>query len=191
LKVNVGLFSVAFSPNGGLLATGSDDGTIRFFDTRSRQEKAQILGHESYVYQCRFNARGDTLVTGGIDRSVRFWDVESRLACGVPLRHEGEVSVVLYTPGGRKLLTAAFDKTLRLWELTPPAIEDPKHPDRLRLSVEVRTGCRVDEDGNVVRLKQAEWLERQEKLFAMGGPCDAPTWDEYDAWEAQQPKQRR
>jgi hypothetical protein len=49
----------------------------------------------------------------------------------------------------------------------------------------------VDEDGNVVRLNQAEWLERQEKLFAMGGPCDASTWGEYEAWEAQQPKQRR
>jgi hypothetical protein len=39
-----------------------------------------------------------------------------------------------------------------------------------------------------VRLKQAEWLERQEKLFAVGGPCDAPTWDEYEAWQKEQAK---
>jgi WD40 repeat protein len=123
-----------------------------------------------------------------MDRSVRFWDVDSQLACGIPLRHEGEVTVVLCTPDGRRLLTAAFDKTMRLWNLPPPPIRDPKHPDRLRLSVEVRTGCRVDEDGNVVRLKQAEWLERQERLFAMGGPCDAPTWEEYGAWQAQRRK---
>ena len=32
----------------------------------------------------------------------------------------------------------------------------------------------MDAEGNLERLKQAEWLERQSQLFAMGGPCDAP-----------------
>ena len=185
LNLNVILWSVAFSLNGSHLAIGDSDGTIWIWDALSRKKVGQIpAAHEGYVGRCSFNLRGDTVVTGGMDRSVRFWDVESRLVCGVPLRHEGELSVVSWTPDGRKLLTAAFDKTMRLWNLVPPAIDDPRHPERLRLSVEVRTGCRVDEDGNVVRLNQAEWLERQEKLFAMGGPCDVPTWEEYEATQS-------
>jgi WD40 repeat protein len=189
--LGVGAFAAAFSPGGSLLAVGCDDGTVQLWEPYSRTRLDGFLAHEGYISLTHFNAQGDTLVTGSMDRSVRFWDTDSRLPCGVPLRHEGEVSMVLFASGGRKLLTTAFDKTMRLWYLGPPAIDDRQHPGRLRLSVEVRTGYRVDADGNLVRLEQAEWLELQARLLAMGGPCDAPTWDAYEAWRDQHPNQDR
>lgn len=182
IQVASGIWSVAFSRDGRFLVAGCDDGMIRWFDINSRKEIAKVIGHEGRVFPFCYDSRRDSLVTGSIDRSVRFWDAESHVACGIPLRHDGEVSVVLFTPDGRKMLTAAFDKTLRLWHLPAPAFDDPRHADRLRLSVEVRTGYRVDQDGNIVRLKQDEWLKRRTKLSEQGGPSDAPTWDEYESW---------
>lgn len=181
IELGVGATSTAFNDSGSLLAVGCEDGTVQFWDPSVRKRLNSFIAHEGYVSRVCFNKQGDTLVTGSMDRSVRFWDTDTRLACGIPLRHEGEISVVIYFSRGRKLLTAAFDKTMRLWNLAAPAIDDRDHPDRLRLSVEMRTGYRVDGEGNLVRLKQTEWLDRRARLFGMGGPCDAPTWDEYDA----------
>ena len=61
-------------------------------------------------------------------------------------------------------------------------------PERLRLSVEVRTGSEFDENtGTIKRLTQAEWLKRQARLWKeCGGSCDVRTWDQVSDAEKQQ-----
>ena len=64
----------------------------------------------------------------------------------------------------------------------------PMNPERLRLSVEVRTGSEFDENsGTIKRLTQAEWLKRQARLWEkFGGPCDVRTWDQVSEAEMRQ-----
>jgi hypothetical protein len=66
-----------------------------------------------------------------------------------------------------------------LWPVPPSALDDP---ERLRLSVEVRTTWTFDEQEMLKRLTQAEWLKRRKRLDALGGPCDTPTWEQYRAF---------
>ena len=51
----------------------------------------------------------------------------------------------------------------------PPAADDP---ERLRLSIEVRTGLEVNANATIQKLSQAGWLERKRRLEQLGGPCD-------------------
>ena len=58
------MYSVAFSPDGRTLATGSDDKTARLWEVASGKEIATLRGHESGVYFVAFSPDGRTLATG-------------------------------------------------------------------------------------------------------------------------------
>ncbi|MDR1266223.1 MAG: pentapeptide repeat-containing protein [Propionibacteriaceae bacterium] len=69
--------SVAWSPDGTTLATGSDDQTVRLWDTTSHQLKKTLEGHRDGVASVAWSPDGTTLATGSDDQTVRLWDVVS------------------------------------------------------------------------------------------------------------------
>jgi len=68
------------------------------------------------------------------------------------------------------VVTGSMDGTARVWDVPQPALDDP---ERLELSVQVRTSYTIDEQlGTLRRLSEQERSERKRKLDAHGGPCD-------------------
>src|SRR5262249_13104535 len=69
--------SVAFSPDGTLLASGSDDHTVRFWDIPTGSLRRTLHGHTRWVFALAFNPGGEVLASGSEDGSIIFWKVES------------------------------------------------------------------------------------------------------------------
>ena len=67
--------SVAFSPNGTLLATGSDDTTIKLWRVSDGAFVRTLAGHTSSVNSIAFSPDGTLLVSGSSDKTVRLWRV--------------------------------------------------------------------------------------------------------------------
>jgi WD40 repeat protein len=68
--------SVAFSPNGELIASGEIDGTVIVWDANSYREKSILHGHSTQVSSLSFSPDGRTLATADADSVVRVWNVE-------------------------------------------------------------------------------------------------------------------
>ena len=113
------IFSVAFSPDGKTVASGSGDHSVRLWDVAAhRLTGSPLVGHTGRVESVVFSPDGKTLATGSRDNSVRLWDVASHRQLGFPLTgHSGSAVSVAFSPDGKTLATGSDDHTLRLWDV--------------------------------------------------------------------------
>src|SRR5579862_6848414 len=112
-------FSVAFHPNGRMLATATNDGTVRLWDIASRRLLDDPLrGHKGAVSSVAFSLDGGTLASAGFDGTVRLWNVVSRRLSGDSLKGQTGIPLsVAFSADGKLLASASSDGTVRLWDV--------------------------------------------------------------------------
>ena len=110
-----GFNSLAFSPDGGTLATSSWNGGFKLWDVATRTEVFNfILGGGHYLV---FSPDGGTVATASWDRTVRLWDLATKTRVANLEGHTDKVASLAFSPDGGTVATASWDRTVRLWDL--------------------------------------------------------------------------
>jgi len=109
--------SAAFSPDGTMVATGSDDYTVKVWDVASGEELHTLSDYPDYVQSVAFSPDGSTLAAGGGGGSVLFWDTTSwELSGNLPGGPTAIVWHLLFSPDGETLAVANYYGSVALWD---------------------------------------------------------------------------
>jgi WD40 repeat protein len=108
--------SLAFSPDGKILASASLDKTIKLWDTSTGNEIRTLSGHTGGVTGVAFSPDGLTVASASWDTTVILWDVHSGNLLQKFSGHTDRVNSVAFSPDGHLLASASDDGSVRLWD---------------------------------------------------------------------------
>ena len=109
---------IVFSPDGAMLASTSEDRTIRLWDVATGTHRHTLTGHNSRIYSVAFSPDGLTLASGSENGRIRFWNVTTGQYRVTLEGHSRSVGSVAFSPDGQTLASGSSDRTIRLWNST-------------------------------------------------------------------------
>ncbi len=108
--------SVAWSPDGTRLATGSADGTAKSWDSAGGRVLLTLKGHASAVRSVSWSPDGTRLATGSEDGRAKVWDSAGGRELLTLKGHASPVCSVSWSPDGTRLATGSVDDTAKVWD---------------------------------------------------------------------------
>jgi hypothetical protein len=157
---------VAFSPDGALALTGSEDQTARLWEASSGRPFGAPFRAGDRVRTVAFRRDGREVVLGGWNGTARLWDLPSRNALAAPFGGTDVVLATAWIEGGASIRLAAEDARVYRWTAPAPVAGSG---ERAVLWTQVITGMELEPGGATRVLDAPVWRERWEQLQKVGG----------------------
>jgi hypothetical protein len=161
------VWSAAFSPDGRLALTGSDDRTVRGWDAATGQPLGPPMVDPAMTRLIVFSPDGQVILKGGISGGSRLWDVTTRKPLGPAIPHTDMLLAAHFTRDGRHLILAGEE--LRAAHVPITLTPMPGTPERISLECRLLTGMELGTDEGLRVLDADAWHARRERLAALGG----------------------
>jgi len=106
--------SIAFSPDGRLVASGGSDKMVKIWEVHSGRVLRQLVGH---AFSVDFSPDGRLLASGGQDTTVKVWEISSGHLLQTLSNPTGYLLSTTFSPDGRLLASGSIDATVKVWEV--------------------------------------------------------------------------
>src|SRR5258706_360161 len=131
------VWSVAYSPDGQYIISGSADRTSQIWNAETGTAIHKPLeGHTDCVVSVTYSPDGQHIISGSSDTTIQIWDAKTGVAVRKTLEgHMGEVMSVAYSPDGQRIISASADGIIHVWQpfphvsIQPLSSDNPIHVD--------------------------------------------------------------
>lgn len=128
-----GIAAINYSPDGSRIISGSFDGSLREWDSKTGKCLQHFLDHFNYVTSIQYSPDGNRFISGSEDHTIKEWDIEDGSCVNSFEEHVDGVTSAAYSPDGKKVISGSKDMTVKEWDVeTGECIftyEDKKEPD--------------------------------------------------------------
>jgi hypothetical protein len=109
--------ATAFSHDGSIFASGSDDKTIKIWRVDTLEVTHTLTGHEHAVQALAFNTDGSRIVSGSKDKTVRIWNLITGACIITLVGHSQQVNSVIFSSDDTRVISGANDRTAQVWDI--------------------------------------------------------------------------
>ncbi len=110
-----GVQAIDFSPDGEIIATASDDQTIKFW-SKDGKELRTFRGHSGAVWDINFSPDGKSIASLGAGNAIKLWQPNNIFFLPL-LGHDAAVYAAAFAPDSKLVATASMDGTVKLWRV--------------------------------------------------------------------------
>ncbi len=111
------VLSVAYSPDGKQIVSGSKDNTIKIWNSEIGAEIRTLEGHSSWVNSVAFSPDGKQIVSGSFDNSIKLWNIETGQLIKSFNKNTTYVDSIAFSPDGKILASGGDDNEIKLWNI--------------------------------------------------------------------------
>ena len=106
------VYSVAYSPDGTKIISGSGDNTVKIWNANTGQCLQTLEGHSDWVVSVAYSPDRTKIISGSDDRTIKIWDAITGQCLQTLEGHSSNVISVAYSPDGTKIVSGSYDKTI-------------------------------------------------------------------------------
>ncbi|KAI9770023.1 MAG: hypothetical protein M1840_003735 [Geoglossum simile] len=117
-----GVNDVVFSPDGKLVASTSNDGTIRVWDAATGAAVQTLKGHTGWISTVVFSPDSKLVTSASSDETVQVWDAATGAVIQTLKGHTSSVRIIVFSPDGKLVASASDDRTVRVWDAATGAV---------------------------------------------------------------------
>ncbi|KAJ5902363.1 G-protein beta WD- 40 repeats containing protein [Penicillium taxi] len=118
------VIAVAFSPDGTQIVSGSNDKTIKLWDTATGDLQKTVEGRSDLVNAVVFSPDGTQIVSGSNDKTIKLWDTATGDLQKTLEGHSEWVNAVVFSPDGTQIASGSEDKTIKLWDTATSDLQE-------------------------------------------------------------------